>query len=371
MRPERGTVTVTQVETEEAGAEKALRGKGRGSRFAVLGREVHLRLWEAPTSNRLNFVLAFLVLLAGTGADQRLSKWSSKACDEHVGLGKPRAKAAIEELVAAGLVERTDAATKMSPQYQLPDVSLDENPIFLPVQLVTGLRAEASVLRRVRETGDPLVLRLLLDLYGSIQLDATFGAPLSFLRQGRDSEVPARKLSEVGVHALWTMALDGGHTASRALGEPHITKKSWDDLWERLRILQKIGALTYEPWVFDGAADDAEPLFPVDFSVAYTNRADDEVAQLSRLCQQAAYSLTEEREYVLERAADFTIVLPVHHRPPALRGVAKLIVEADTPGCRRSYAMRMQKIAHYRAAYEKLIDDAANGRVDRPLGSIT
>ena len=54
---------------------------------------------------------------------------------------------------------------------------------FLPVALVTGLAAEASILRRVRETGDPMLLRMVIDLYGQVQLDATYGVPVAALSQ--------------------------------------------------------------------------------------------------------------------------------------------------------------------------------------------
>lgn len=88
------------VAMDDSEAEKRVRGKGRGSNFFALGHEVKDQLWSMPTTNRLNLVIAYLVLLAGTGSDHRLTKWSAKACEEYTGLGKPRAKHAIGELVA-------------------------------------------------------------------------------------------------------------------------------------------------------------------------------------------------------------------------------------------------------------------------------
>lgn len=362
------TDTVQHSEDDEG---KPTRGKGRGSRFCVLGRDVQKTLWTAPTQNRMNFVSSFLVLLAGTGADQRLTKWSAKACEEHVGVGKPRARAAIEELKTAGLIELTDASTRLAPQYRLPDVSKDEDPIFLPVQLVTGFVGEASILRRVRETGDPMILRLLIDLYGSIQMDVTYGVPINVLRQGRSGEEhPARKLSEVGVHHIWTMSLEQGLVAWQVIAAPHIGKgNNWQPFWDRVHLLRRIRAVVFEPWVFDGAEDDAEPMFPVDFGVNYTNQATDEVAELSRTCMQAVEALTVDRDWVLNGAGDFTVVLPPHHRPPALRGVAKLAVEADTPGCRRSFALRMRRVEEWRTRYRRVLDDASALRFDRPIGA--
>jgi len=358
--------------TEEA--TKTLRGQGRGSRFFVLGRDPWDRLQTIPTTNRLNLYVTFLVLLAGTGSDHRLSKWSLKACDEHVGLGKPRARHAIEELVAGGLVERVEGISRLTPQYRLPDVSEDENPVFLPVQLVTGFKGEASVLRRIRETGDALALRMLVDLYGQVQLDATYAVPIASLRQGAKNEGGARKIAEAGVHALWAVELEQTHGAQGDWCAVHQTSakaaEGWATFWERLKILQNVGALWFEPWLFESAALDAEPMFPVDFGVLYHHGDDDAAAALSRLLMQIAQHMTEGREYLLEKYAnDIVVPLPLHHQTPALRGVAKLRIEPDTPGCRLAYARRMSLIEERTAAYERLLDDVLAGRFDRPLGA--
>jgi hypothetical protein len=133
---------------------RQLRGSGRGSNFMVLRNSVWGKLCETKaTANRMNLVTAFLVLLAGTGSDHRLTKWSLKACEEHAGMGKPRARAAIEELIKLKLVERTDTSTPLMPQYRLPEVPRDEEPIYLPKQIITGLGEATPIIRRLREAG--------------------------------------------------------------------------------------------------------------------------------------------------------------------------------------------------------------------------
>src|SRR3546814_9048293 len=67
-----------------------MRGKGRGGNFLAIDRSAWERLWQVETGNRLNLVTAFIVLLAGTGSDHQLTKWSAKACEQHTGMGKPR-----------------------------------------------------------------------------------------------------------------------------------------------------------------------------------------------------------------------------------------------------------------------------------------
>ena len=353
------------------------RGRGRGRLFFALDRELWARLWTLEATNRLNFVLTYLVLLAGTGSDHQLTKWSAKACEEHVGIGKPRAMRAIEELIAHGIVSRTDNSTRTMPQYRLPPLDRNADPIFLPVQLVTGLAAETPVLRRIREVGDALVLRMLVDLYGLVQTDATYGVPIENLRQDPSQHHPARKLLEAGANAVWALELGSKESATGTWTQTHRVDgqngaAAWSEFWERLATLTKIGALWFEPWIFDSAELDAEPLFPVDPAIHYAVRDTDLVTDLTRTAYNASVALAGERTYLIDRAeGDILIALPTHHRAPEIRGVARLRVEPDTPGHRRSYAQRMQRIEGYHAAYNMLLADTKAGRFDRPLQPAT
>jgi hypothetical protein len=281
----------------------------------------------------------------------------------------------LDELIVGGLVERVTDASKLKPQYRLPEVSLEEEPIFLPMQLVTGFKGETPVLRRVRESGDALVLRMLIDLYGLVQTDATFGVPIDSLKQGVKEGASAKKITEMGVHALWAVELDHALQCKGVWCATHYEKKrkgqEWVSFWERIKLLRDIGALWFEPWLFESSADDAEPMFPVDFGVLYSGGVGDQTTELSWLLLQVARSMSEGREYLLENtASDLFVALPIHHQTPVLRGVAKLMVEPDTPGCRIAYARRSAAIADRKAAYERLLDDVTSGRYDRPLGAV-
>ncbi|MGK6325417.1 hypothetical protein ACMGDM_20300 [Sphingomonas sp. DT-51] len=323
----------------------------------------------------MSIIIAYLVLLAGTGSDHRLTKWSAKAIEDHTGLGKPRAKRAIEELIAAGLIKRSAASSRMSPQYELPATSLEDDAIFLPIQLITGLDGETPILRRLRETGDEYALRMLIDLYGLIELDPTFGISIEHLRQDMaDGEASAKKISEAGAHAIW--ALRVGHTkhAAGAWLEPYWgdggsakKKGSWKG-WNQLELLKKIGAIWYEPWVFDGEELDAEPVIPVDPAVLYNYDTGDDEARLTRLAFDTCRALMIDRDYMMDsRPFDVVIPLTVHRRTPALRSVLRLRVEADTPGRRLAYKKRRALIEQHIAGFQQIKDDAEAERFDRPM----
>lgn len=352
-----------------------VRGKGRGSSFFALGRDIWERLQIAETSNRMNLILTYLVLLAGTGSDHRLTKWSSKACEQYTGVGKPRARHAIAELVAAGLVEHTDASTHMKPQYRLPELPREAEPIFMPMQMVTGLADETPVLQRIRETGDALALILLIDLYGEVQLDATYGIPIENLSEGMPDAPPPRKLREVGVHTIWSLHAGKSPRASGRWTTKHRlpiadNAAAWQPFWERLAALKNVGAIWYEPWVFDGPDVDAEPLLPVDPGVFFSFVPSDDEAKLTLSAYQAAQALVKDEGYLLDRyEADVVLPLPAHFRAPALRGVARLRVEPDTPGRRLAYRQRRLLIERFQSAFDQLIEDAEASRFNRPMRS--
>lgn len=365
---------VASPATESTGTDR-LRGKGRGGNFLAIDRSTWDRLWEVETGNRLNLLTAYIVLLAGTGSDHQLSKWSAKACEQHTGMGKPRAKVAIDELIRHGFVAHTDRSTKLYPQYRLQPIPLESDPIFLPVAMVTGIETEASMLRRVRETGDVLLLRMLVDLYGMIQLDPTYGVPIGALSQIPPDNYPARKVFEIGVHAIWALRLGGSKSAAGAWAGYHRTKSrnkdgAWDDFWARVAMLEKIGALWYEAWIFDGDDKDAEPLFPVDFAALYGNMQGDDVLQLTRTMLDAAANLSEGRSDLLGRyGSDMLVTLAQHRRAPGIRGVARLRIEADTPGRRLSYYKRRTQIELYEAGFTQIALDALRGEYGRPMNT--
>lgn len=352
-----------------------VRGKGRGGNFFAVDRAAWSRLWEVETNNRLNLVLAYLVLLAGTGSDHQLSKWSAKACEQHVGLGKPRAKLAINELIRHGFVAHSERSTKLYPQYRLQAIPLDSDPIFLPVALVIGIETEASMLRRVRETGDALLLRMLVDLYGLVQLDATFGVPVGALSQTEAKDYPARKVFEIGVHAVWALRLGGSKSAGGEWTSPHRSKSrskdgAWEDFWARVAMLEQIGAIWYEAWIFDGPDGDAEPLFPVDFAALYHRTDGDDAYRLTLAMLNAAGALSEERSDLLDRyGADMLVTLAQHRRAPGIRGVARMRIEADTPGRRLSYYKRQTQIEVYEEGFTQIAHAALQGEYHRPMNT--
>lgn len=357
---------------EEELPKKSTRGKGRGSSFFVLSRAKWDLLSRVEADNPLVLRLVYLCLLAGTGADQRLSKWSVKACEEYLGIGKPRARVAIEKLIEAKLISRTDASTALKPQYEFAQLTDQDEPIFLPVQMVTGFGSETPVLRRIRETGDCLALLMLIDLYGLVEQDKPFGLPLRVLRLVPKSS-ECRKI-ECGANTLWALSSDVGQlNASGDWVKAHATKgksssEIYADFWDRIGLLRQIGVINHELWLFESEDLDAEPMFPIDPKGGIFGENELDAQELAAAILDASFSIIGDRHYLHEKYADcFLVPLPSHHTCPAIRGVFRMRVDADTPARRLSYGRKVQAIMAATETYRTMTKNVLRGQNDVPI----
>src|SRR3546814_16753001 len=137
-------------------------------------------------------------------------------------------------------------------------------------------------------------------------------------------------------------------------------------------MIEKIGAIWYEAWIFDSEEPDAEPLFPVDFAALYHQSEGDDVYRLTRTMLDAAANLSEERSDLLGRyALDVLVTLAQHRRAPGIRGVARMRINADTPGSRPSYYKRRTQMELYEAGFTQIAPDTLLGEHRRQITTYT
>ncbi len=341
------------VATAAPTAAPTLAGSVAG-RFMVVPRDHWEALWRIDTVNRLNLVAAYLVLLAGVTSATGLTRWSALACERYAGIGAPRARQAIAELIDGGLVSRLAAPPGEGPLYRLAERG--RIGIFLPLSLVLAQEA-GSLLRTLRETGDALLLRMLVDLHGLVRPDPVFGMKLEALRQGRDT--PSHPVAGGRGHTVWQLGrhhelVAAGpwvdiHAPAGGEGEPDRAP-----FWRRLKRLQALDLICFETWVFDGPALDAEPLFPLPGPVEAPCRA--AVLQLDELRRRAVGALSGIAEGAAPAPGDPVHVLrPEHCQMPVLRGVARLAVTPATPGLRRAMEQRLDLIRHHATVHRRLL----------------
>lgn len=121
---------------------------GRGDFFAI-----DHRLWGTVCALGLNAAVAYLVMARGSGGDNRTTSWSVNAVEHYGGIGRVRAKQAIDALRNAGLVTLLKGGT-------LPRYFLTEYETVTTQRPVAGELTirHLNVLKRIEELtreGDP------------------------------------------------------------------------------------------------------------------------------------------------------------------------------------------------------------------------
>lgn len=148
--------------------------------FAVgsenISQALHLGLYPA---------LAHMVLSRGTGGDQRTTRWRAESIRKRTGIRWKKARAAIDELADAELVEILDCDSRQAPPLRLAEPAGD--PIWLPNALVDGINCSRPM-ALIRETQSTAVLELLLNFYRYQNLADCHGIDRDWLWQEGEVE---------------------------------------------------------------------------------------------------------------------------------------------------------------------------------------
>lgn len=78
---------------------------------------IDARSWPKVCELGMPAAVSYLVLACGSGGDQTTTGWSVDAITRHTGIGRPRAKKAIETLEKAGLIKTEKGGTR--PRYSI------------------------------------------------------------------------------------------------------------------------------------------------------------------------------------------------------------------------------------------------------------
>ena len=189
---------------------------GRGEFFAI-----DRRTWSLICgTGEINEAVAYLVLAQGTGASNRMTRWSVTSLKKTAGISWNRGQAALRGLMEQGFVNHAEGSCPKKPKYELmsyaeirrshaqanagnadrtepPDTA---DPIWLPNDIVTGTtRGEDSPIKRLRVAGDLWALRLLIDLYYEQNLRDDCGISPSVIRKIYEREL----VGEYAEFNLW------------------------------------------------------------------------------------------------------------------------------------------------------------------------
>ena len=371
-----------------ADAVDAARQKPKRGGFFIVDRG----MFHKACALGLRPAIALLILARFTQGKSPISRASSNAIEKRTGIGRKAAREAIAALETAGIVTRSGTSTRpvhrITRHEDLPDprgpiteahqkafarAALNGrvaamNPlqapklskvdaaimghlekaghvrrvghrweavprapgeaVYLPNELVDGVPGRDSPVELIRQTGDPLTLRLLVDLYTAHRLDEWHGV---------DPRIVWHKFEEVYRREVGSVLVLGW----KALGETWVSwnntvtathkgndKAPADAIGARLRMLEKLGLLVFVPHVVDG---DGAPVYPCSPSTGHPMEV-----ELGAAAKNAALGVLDAWDPGCRSDApdpewdDIIAVVPPHMARASLVGVARLTFRPKT-----------------------------------------
>lgn len=291
---------------------------------------VDRRAWHQACRLGLNPAVAYLVINRGTAGDNETSAWSTNAIETHTGISRGRSKQALAALIDAGLLSvkrsgtyplyrvvpwrelmklapdevhvlshivfggTTVPKTSSSSQWgsrrpfnvaltlekkglvrgegdqifsKIFDYDLEREWVWLPNALVTGAAAEVPPLELLRQSGELLALRLLIDLYADHDLPEHGGINRFAISQS----FQRTRVGQQGPFVVWGFSPDEFEThgfvpfvqsfmtnqfEQIAAGRSRDT--GWPKFWHALDVLTRLGLVEFVPHIFEGSDSSSE-----------------------------------------------------------------------------------------------------------------
>jgi hypothetical protein len=271
----------------------------------------------------LNEAATFLVLACGSGGDNETSSWSAEAAATRLHMRWRTADTALKNLITHKLVRKVKGGPR--PTYKLKKRG---DLIWLPNTLVDGAADEPSPAARVRQTQDPMCLRLLVELYAAQNLREDGGISTSVTYQSYERE----RIGQRGEYVVWSFTNGGSWVTWGPVTLPH--HRHEDDLTEeeraegknpgvdffcRFGLLVSLGLVQWVPYLFEGP--EGEPIHPV-----WKESDVPEERQLAEACERTALNcLTEaQTEYLDDYPGDILAAVSAHVEQVTVIGVARL-----------------------------------------------
>lgn len=304
--------------------------KRRGDFFGVELETFH----RVCALNDPDVCAAYLILAAGTGADNRTSTWSREAVNQRTSLNWRQARDAVSRLKQAGLVRCTKSGAR--PRYDLPpydareslplhiadlvtSIAAGEQPsgrsaiamaahaagrghlrkgvdgryeptpptkpqyAWLPKTIVDGAASERPPVERVRRARDAMAFRMLVDLYSIQDLAENGGVDRQWLRR----KFKRSKSHANGSFQVWQFEYENEYVSWGGVFDVHKReptpeekkegKNRAQDVFERLSILQDAGLLEWVYYLTEDEGEKALLIHPV--ALTRQNGTDDKAIE--------------------------------------------------------------------------------------------
>ena len=356
------------------------------------------RTWAKVCTLGMREAVAYLVLAKFSGRDNRTTAASTNAVEKYTGISRGVAKQTLLNLRTAKVLVQTQGGTR--PRYDIvswdevaprpnmtaaeqrayailesgeqPESNKDigaactllskgwaqrdpegrfvladeDNYIWLPNSLISVDQPSiSSPVERLRQTGDVMTLRLLIDLYHHHGLVEDGGISRHVMYCPYDAVV----LGEKGIHRVVDFQ-QGYPTACPVpvllAHSTGVNGQGWGkDLWKRLGDIQTLGLLE---WIPSLCEDDAKS--DPDASVVHALGGDDHARGVWRAAQEAACKLLPES---YERLG-YALPIHKHQRKFAVVGIARLTHRPWTQQTAKWWAEHVDRCKRWDSAYEHL-----------------
>ena len=348
---------------------------------------VDSRIWLKVCQFGMNEAIAYLVLARGTGRDNRTTTWSVESIERYTGISRHRAAAAVKNLQAREFTRLLRDGTK--PKYELIPyaapmqmvrqelsqlehyvvdliarreeinghrekqaayraaakgwlategtgrLAVGSQPkteadwIWLPNELVTGALEEVPPLELVRQTQDPMTLKLFIEMYHAQNLREDGGVSRRFMWTSHDRV-------KVGEHAQfivwgfydgsewvnWENSLTSPHRREK-LTKEEITagKNAAVDFFRRTAQLTDLGLIESVPHLVESADQSGEIIHPLRMGLI-----DSIEDRLGRAAHEAGRALLTEGQcgWTVKNGIQQLVPVPRHIANVQMIGIARL-----------------------------------------------
>jgi hypothetical protein len=384
---------------------------------------IDARIWPKVCSLGMNEAVAYLVLARGTGPDNRTTAWSVEAIERYTGVSRGRAKAAVKRLQDEGLIGSLRSGS--NPKYDLipfgelpgadprppltfsekcvldrvqrglalsrkdreharsavkkewlfehegqfairPAPEIKPELIWLPNELVTGAAGETPPLELVRQTQDPMTLRLLIDLYHAQNLREDGGIS----RQIIYGKYERTQLGQQAQFVVWGFKHQGGEAWDRWPISPHKyepteeEKKAgsgWGvDFWKRWGCLVGLGLIDWVPHLVESGERSGEIIHPLGLGAS-----DSIEDRLGTAAQAAATALLTEFQRGMAISDYIECLVPVarHMADVQLVGIARLRYRPHTRMTAAWWAELNEQAEKHLARYDTITRERTRAAV--------
>lgn len=312
--------------------------------FFAVGRDSFLK----ACSLGINEGAAFLVLARGTGGDNVTTKWSAEAASKRLGVRWTTARDAVASLVKQGVV-LSEPGKK--PKYKIQRQGDD---IWLPNAVVDGVESEIPPVTKIRQTQDPMVLRLFVELYAQQNLREDGGIS----RKVTEMAFKREKIGQRGAHVVWLCEVENTYLHwGNAATDPHRLKgvdAPGQKFFQRFGILESLGLVEWVPYLFEGPK--GEPIHPLAWNGIDIER------RLYGACKAAANDLlTAAQKEWLESSGrgGWLVPAPAHMLEVTMFGIARLRYRPHTRLTSAWWADYQNTCARFAEGYESISEAKA------------